>query len=184
MVKWKSTLRLKMKELKIRRAEKSDILNLSVLKKQVFISTYALDGIRQDFSDYITSEFSVEKLEQEINDENKIILLTNHKGFLVGCAEIYLNNKCNETNDNSPELTILYVFEHLKEKGVGFALISEVEKLVKEKGFPGLWLTVYSGNQYAINFYKRQSYKDIGKMYFEMGGEKYENRIMYKNFNP
>lgn len=169
-----------MKEIKIRRANITDALNLSVLKKQVFISTYAINGIRKDFSEYINTEFTVNNTENAINDKNNIILIAESNGFLVGCAEMCLLSNCPETKDNSPELTILYVLEHFKEKGAGYSLISEVENLVKEKGFSGLWLTVYHLNENAISFYKRQKYKIIGSTFFEMGGNKYENEIMYK----
>ena len=118
--------------------------------------------------------------ENAINDKNNIILIAESNGFLVGCAEISLLSNCPETKDNSPELTILYVFEHFKEKGVGYSLISKTENLVKEKGFSELWLTVYHLNENAISFYKRQNYKIIGSTFFEMGGNKYENKIMYK----
>lgn len=172
-----------MNGITIRKAIKSDALNLSVLKNQVFISTYAIDGIREDFSKYISQEFSVEKIENELNDENKIVLLAENKEFLIACAEIDLKNNCPEVNDNSPELTVLYVFEHFKGKGVGYALISEAEKLVKEKGFSGLWLTVYHQNRNALSFYKRQYYKVVGNTYFELGSVKYENKIMLKKFS-
>ncbi|MCK5170320.1 MAG: GNAT family N-acetyltransferase [Bacteroidales bacterium] len=166
--------------IKIRKAELTDALNLLVLKKQVFISTYAINGIRKDFSEYINAEFSVNNTENAINDKNKIILIAESNGFMVGCAEINLLSNCPETKDNGPELNIMYVFEHFKGKGVGYSLISKIENLVKEKGFPGLWLTVYHLNENAISFYKRQNYKIIGSTFFEMGGNKYENKIMNK----
>lgn len=171
-----------MKNIKIRRATKEDVLNLSVLKKQVFISTYAIDGIRKDFSEYITSEFSEENLQENLKDENRIVLVAEQNDFLIGCAEIEINNRCNETKDNSPELTVLYVFEHAKGKGIGYRLITECESIVKRLNYPGLWLTVYHQNFNAIQFYNRQQYKDIGQWFFEMGGEKHENRIMFKRF--
>ena len=172
-----------MKKIKTRRAELADASNLSVLKRQVFISTYATNGIRKDFSEYINTEFTVNNTENAINDKNNIILIAESNGFLVGCAAISLLSNCPETKDNSPELNILYVFEHFKGKGIGYSLISKAENLVKEKGFPGLWLTGYHLNENAISFYKRQNYKIIGSTYFEMDGKKYENKIMLKSFN-
>lgn len=171
-----------MKNLVIRKATVKDALNLSVLKKQVFISTYALSGINNDFSSHIISEFSIEKIKDQINDPEIIVLLAEKNGFLVGCAELFLNNTCKETGDSSPELNVLYVFEHLKGRGIGYKLISECESVLNEKKYPGMWLTVYHKNKAAIEFYKRQSYKDIGRYDFEMEGKYYENRIMFKRF--
>lgn len=171
-----------MKGLIIRRALEADVLNISVLKKQVFISTYALSGINIEFSKHINYEFSEEKIRENILDSQKIILVAERKDFLIGIAEIFLNSTCKEAGSLSPELNVLYVFEHLKGKGIGFKLISECENIVKEHNFPGLWLTVYHQNKNAINFYERQLYKDIGQFYFEMEGKKHENRIMFKRF--
>lgn len=171
-----------MKNLIVRRATTEDALNLSVLKKQVFISTYALSGINNDFSSHITSEFSIENTENQITNSNTIVLLAEKNGFLVGCAELVLNSTCKETGNSSPELNVLYVLEQMKGKGVGYKLISESESILKAKSYPGIWLTVYHKNMAAIEFYKRQSYKDIGRYDFEMGGKFYENRIMYKGF--
>lgn len=171
-----------MKGLKIRKATREDVLNLSVLKKQVFISTYALNGINKDFSSHITKAFSENEILNNIEDPEKIVLLAEKHGFLIGCAEIGINSTCKETNNSSPELMVLYVFEHVKGQGVGYSLITDSERIAKEMKFPGLWLTVYHKNNEAIKFYLRQSYRDIGKWDFEMEGKSYENRIMYKHF--
>lgn len=171
-----------MKELLIRKAKESDILNISVFKKQVFISTYALSGINEEFSNHITSHFSIEKIRENVFDENMLVLLAEREGFLVGLAEIFLNSTCKETENSSPELNVLYVFEHFKGQGIGYKLITECEREVKQMGMPGLWLTVYHQNQNAIKFYNRQNYRDVGMYLFEMEGKKYENRIMFKQF--
>lgn len=172
-----------MKKIEIRNANSQDVLNLSVLKKQVFISTYALEGIRSDFSRHINAEFSIEKTSKELNDKNKITLIAEHKDCIIGYAEIILNSNCNDLTENSPELSKLYVFEHFKGKGVGYSLISESENIARNKGFQGLWLTVYHLNRNAILFYKKQDYKIIGKTDFEMENQKYENKIMFKKLN-
>ncbi|PLX13787.1 MAG: hypothetical protein C0597_11140 [Marinilabiliales bacterium] len=169
--------------IKIRKATKSDVRNLSVLKKQVFISTYALDGINGEFSNHITKTFSEDEILKSIEEPDKITLLAEKDGFLLGCAEIVLNSTCKETGNKSPKLYVLYVFEHAKGKGIGYQLITESEKLVKELGYAGLWLTVYHENRAAINFYLRQLYKDIGAFQFEMEGNFYENRILYKDLS-
>ncbi len=172
-----------MEGLTIRKANRKDVLNLSVLKKQVFISTYALNGINNEFSNHITENLSEDMVLKSTEDQNKLILLAEKEGFLLGCAELFLNSNCKETRNKSPELNVLYVFEHVKNKGIGYKLITESENVVKKMGYPGIWLTVYHENINAIKFYQRQSYKDIGTFQFEMKGKFYENRIMYKSFN-
>lgn len=67
-------------EIIIRVAKKSDINSLAVLKQQVWISTYAIEGLTEQFSDYVLSEYSVKNIRKSIIDKNKLTFVaTNNK---------------------------------------------------------------------------------------------------------
>ncbi len=51
-------------EVTIREVKPADLKNLAVLKQQVWISTYATEGIIEEYSSYVLSEFSIEKCEK------------------------------------------------------------------------------------------------------------------------
>jgi len=80
-------------EVLIRAAEISDVNNLTVLKQQVWIATYAVEGIRTEFSTYVLSEFTSDKLLETILDKNKILLIAEIDNHLVGCVEVNLSLK-------------------------------------------------------------------------------------------
>jgi len=46
--------------------------------------------------------------------------------------------------------------------------------------FKIVWLTVYYKNERAINFYVKNRFKEAGNTYFEMGGNRYENKVMVR----
>jgi ribosomal protein S18 acetylase RimI-like enzyme len=170
------------KSIRIRQAEESDSLNLCMLKIQVWLHTYATEGIRSEFSEYLSEEFTREKMRKMLMDKDKITLVAEQEGHLLACVELDWKSYNSNCDGNAPELTVLYVSEHFHGQGVGFQLLSEMERLVREAGCAGLWLTVFHENVRAIAFYERQDYKCVGKTYFSMGENQYENWIMYKEF--
>ena len=163
-----------------RNAELSDSLNLSVLFKQVFIQTYATEGINTESSIYITKEFSVEKIKNTIENYPGNIIVALNGNNLVGVAEIDFEKECPVNNELIPELSKLYVLECFMKKGIGYRLLTEVEKAVRIKGEKELWLSVNIMNTRAISFYERQQYKRIGNLFFQMEFNSYENHVMLK----
>lgn len=47
-----------MDEIIYRNATRSDIVKLSALFKQVYIATYGVDGVSDEFANFITRQFS------------------------------------------------------------------------------------------------------------------------------
>lgn len=82
-----------MNETHIRFALKEDAKKLSILYKQVYIQTYALEGVSDEFANFIIPKFSVERIEQTIKEHPENIIVASYKNNLVGVAELELNKK-------------------------------------------------------------------------------------------
>lgn len=172
-----------MDSIIFRSATLDDTENLVILKQQVWVSTYAVEGIRKDFSDYLLATFTIENERKNLKNQQKFTLIAESKGHLIGCAEVDLNpNEFLPQIENFPEISVLYVLERFCGKGIGKLLLNETISSLKNLNINGVWLSVYHKNQKAINFYNKNGFKDIGKMYFEMSGNSYENRIMKCEF--
>jgi GNAT superfamily N-acetyltransferase len=167
-------------EFTYRKAEIADALRLSVLYKQVYIQTYGTDGVSTEFANFITKQFSVERIENTLSTEPDSLFVAEYKGNLVGVAEIEFDKKCPLNNIVAPELNKLYILEWFTGKGVGYGLLGKVEQLLAAKGVSEIWLWVYILNPRAIAFYERQGYQHIGNAFFQMEFNKYENKVMVK----
>lgn len=168
-------------EIIIRGAKPSDLKNLAVLLQQVWISTYATEGILEEFSSYVLSEYSLENVRNSIEDRNKRILMATINDCVVGCAVALLTPQSPASNvESGLEISTLYVLESFQGKGIGKKLLTECEREVKRLGFSRMWLTVYYGNEKAITFYTSQGFTRIGEMDFVLGEQKYKNYIMLK----
>ena len=169
-------------KIQIRKASLSDLYNLAVLKQQVWISTYATEGVTDEFSRYVLSEYSTESVRKSIADKKKLTLIAINGESVIGCVEIILT-PISPINFMEPciEIATFYILERFQGYGIGKKLLNECIKEIKQLNFNKVWLTVYFKNQKAIEFYSRQNFTHIGETDFLLGEDKHKNYIMIKN---
>lgn len=166
-----------------RQATTTDVLKLSVLFKQVYIQTYGIEGVSDEFANFIVQQFSTEKLEAKIKQCHGNIIVAVYKNNLVGVVEIEFEKQCPVNDIVAPELNKLYILEWFCGKRIGHRLLQEAEKMVRAKGIREMWLWVLETNKRAISFYERQNYICIGHASFKMEVNSYENKVMLKQLN-
>ena len=168
-------------EILIRQARINDSKKLSILYKQVYIQTYGIDGVSDEFANFITKQFSIERLEKIIHTIPDSILVAEYKNNLVGVLEIDFEKTCPIGNFIAPELNKIYILEWFCGKGIGNLLVEKAEKILKQRGYEKVWLWLLESNTRAYNFYKKNNYSDIGKAPFIMEENTYTNLVMSKN---
>ncbi len=169
-------------KIAIRKAKLSDVNNLAVLKQQVWISTYATEGLVDEFSNYVLSEYSASNVKMAIENTNSITLVAISNNGLVGCVEILLLPQ-SPIKQVEPciEITTLYVLEKFQNKGIGKKLLNKAMKTIVNLKQNKMWLSVFYKNEKAIGFYQKQNFTQIGEKDFQLGKEKYKNYIMLRN---
>ena len=170
------------KEINYRLANISDVKKLSILYKQVYIQTSGKEGISDEYANFITKQFSEERLQDLIVQHSDCLIVAEYKGNLVGVAEIEFNKKSPVGNLIATELNKLYILEWFCGQGIGYKLLTEAEKIVREKSLNEMWLWVYKENHRAIQFYERQNYVCIGNAPFQMELNRYDNKVMVKKW--
>jgi len=169
----------------LRAATPSDALCLSVLAIQVWLDTYATDGIRPALAREVLTTFSEPAFVDAVRDPGARIWLAERQGHLLGFAHVTLG----ATHGLAPpgaasELLRLYVQEPFVARGIGSALLARAESLAAEAGSTVLWLTPWVHNHRARAFYARRGYVDRGSTRFEFEGESHENRVLAKALRP
>jgi diamine N-acetyltransferase len=172
-------------DLRLRPATQDDVLCLSVLAMQVFLDTYATEGIRTAIAREVLATYSQASFTAALADPRSRICVAeraDHVGYnLVGFAQITLG----ATHDLAPpgrqaELLRLYVQEPFTGKRIGTALLQAAEEIARADGAEVLWLTPWVHNHRAIAFYLRRGYQDFGLTHFVFEGESHENRVHAK----
>jgi diamine N-acetyltransferase len=165
----------------LRRAAASDVLCLSVLGMQVFLDTYATDGIRAPIAREVLQTFSQPAFERSLQEPTAQLWVAEVGVHLIGYAHVTLV----ATHPLAPagvqaELLRLYVQEPFTARRVGSALLAAAEASAAAAGATVLWLTPYVGNHRARAFYLRRGYADFGSTPFVFEGETHENRLYAK----
>ena len=167
--------------LLLRAARPEDALCLSVLATQVFLDTYAVDGIRPQIAREVTSAYAPARFEAALAAADTRLEVAELAGHLVGFAQLTLDAR----HELAPagvqaELLRLYVQEPFTAAQVGTRLLARAEALAADAGATVLWLTPWVHNHRAIAFYRRRGYVDHGLTWFTFEGESHENRVFAK----
>jgi diamine N-acetyltransferase len=165
----------------VREAGEADALCLHSLATQVFLDTYAGEGIREAIAREAQQELSVAAFLEQLSAPQVRVLLAERRGFLVAFASVNLS----ATHSLLPkrpaaELTRLYVQSPFIRRGIGALLLRRVEALAHAAGASTLWLTAWVGNARALAFYASRGYEELGFTDHEFENEHFENRLFAK----
>lgn len=171
----------RLQEPTLRPAAPGDALCLSVLAMQVFLDTYATEGIRPALAREVLAGYSERAFADAIGSANARLCVAETAGHLVGFAHVTVG----ATHALAPagaqsELLRLYVQEPFTGRYVGTRLLAEAERIAAEAGASILWLTPWVHNQRALRFYARRGYQDCGLTWFTFEGESHANRVVAK----
>jgi ribosomal protein S18 acetylase RimI-like enzyme len=166
--------------LAYRRATPADAITLSVLAMQVFLDTYATNGINIDLAKEATSVYSRRVFEERLADESVEIVLAETTEHLVGFVDLAFATRCPIQDVAGGEVFRLYIQRPCLRRGIGRSLMQHAERMALQHNRAGLWLTAWAGNTSAIAFYNALGYEDVGRTEYVIEGKGYENRVLFK----
>jgi GNAT superfamily N-acetyltransferase len=166
-------------------ATADDALCLGMLGTQVFLDTYATEGIRPALAREVLHHFSTDATALLLADPAVTVVVAERDSHLVGFASIICPaQKPGIPAASGAELRRLYVQARFAGQGLGGRLLDQAEIVARDRGAPTLWLTTWVGNERALRFYPRQGYADAGETVYEFEGESYANRVFAKALPP
>jgi ribosomal protein S18 acetylase RimI-like enzyme len=168
----------------IRKARDADAAPIAVLATQVWLHTYATEGISAEIADYTRNELIPEKYQAIQKDSAAHLWVAERGACLIGFAVLKWGAACPVSSLTLAELQTLYVQAHFARQGVGRQLLSVAEKEAGDVAGMPLWLSVNAHNAQAIGFYMRQGYTKQGVMDFELGQQRHQNFVMIGRTPP
>jgi len=165
----------------LRFAGPSDALCIGVLATQVFLDTYATDGIRPSLAREVQHHLSADAIARLLADPATVFIVAERTGHLIGFAQVTIGATHERAGpDATVELDRLYVQRAFAGKGVGTMLLGRAEELARARGAGALWLTAWVGNRRALAFYARRGYVDAGATTYVFENEQHENRVLVR----
>ncbi len=158
----------------IRHAVEADCMSLTALSIQVWLHTYATEGVSDDLAREVLSTFTPAYFREIIADPDYRLFVKVDGDNLLGYILLDLDSRCEENNFGGIAVDTLYVQEHFHGRGIGRALLGHAIDSVGAR----LWLTAWAGNIQALAFYRAYGFVDIGTAWHVFEDQKYENRIL------
>lgn len=165
-----------------RLATRADALCIGVVGTQVFLDTYAPEGIRPALANEVLEHFCTPAIAE--------LLLRPDTSFMLAEVANHLVGFCQLTHGQGHELALpgavaevhrLYVQRPWLGQGIGKALMQVSESHARDRGAQSVWLTAWVENRRALDFYPARGYRDVGTDIYVYQGDEYENRVLVKS---
>jgi GNAT superfamily N-acetyltransferase len=170
-----------MHDVACRLAAPVDAPTLSALAIQVFLGTYAEDGIGPSVAHEAHELLSPTAFDAALADPTHTLVLAERDGRLLGFAQLaFPSRHALVPHENSAELVRLYVQERSTRRGIGRALLGQAEDEAVVRGASTLWLSVWAPNLRALAFYDRCGYASLGASIYRYRDDVYETRVFSK----
>lgn len=165
----------------IRRASIEDAKLLAELGAQTFAETFAKDNSPEDMAAYTAASFSVERLNEELNDSSSVFFISEVDGRAAGYAKLQSGEASGSVEGERPvELVRLYVSREWLGRGVGQALMQRCFDEARELGFQTIWLGVWERNHRAQAFYRKWNFEEVGEHIFQLGSDPQRDIVMQR----
>lgn len=165
--------------LHIRPAIAADAPALAALSIQVWLDTYATEGVSDLIARYVLDEFTPAAFVSWISDPSTAVFVAEADGLLVGYPRLRFGASQKLFPAADTELCTLYVQEPFTQAGVGSALLHEARAAVRSRtGSDALWLTVNVLNLRACAFYGKHGFVRTGTAWFTLGDARHENHVL------
>ncbi len=164
---------------------KVELIQVELLREiaiQTFSETFLADNDQLQMQEYIDNKLSIEKLHDELLNENSDFYFAKAEHHIIGYLKINFEEAQTEKLGNRcMEVERIYVLQKYQGLKAGQALLNKSILLAKEKHLDFIWLGVWENNKKAIQFYEKNKFIVFDKHYFLLGTEKQTDLMMKLN---
>lgn len=171
-----------MDNFQIKKVSINDIAQLQEIGRKTFFETFSESNTEQNMTKYLEEGFSVEKLSEELSEENSEFYFATVDNVVVGYLKINSGKSQTELQDNEGlEIERIYVLKEYHGKKAGQFLYEHAMKIAENNKVNFVWLGVWEENHRAISFYKKNGFIEFDKHIFVLGSDEQTDIMMKKN---
>ena len=168
----------------ISKATLTDFKLLADLGKQTFIESHGHSALQADIDEYVNQVYSYSTCEEELADANNIYHFIYFDGRPAGYSKIILNSPHPDIQDQQvTKLQRIFLLKEFYKLKLGSQLFNFNIELSKANNQNGIWLFVWTENERAVNFYKKNGFEIIGSHDFKISeNHTNPNHIMFLKY--
>jgi ribosomal protein S18 acetylase RimI-like enzyme len=166
--------------IKLTRISPADLKELLELGKTTFYESFAADNTVENMQYYLDTNFTDEKLSEEINNPGSEFYFAKLDDKAIGYLKINSGPAQTELQDDvkALELERIYVLREFQGKKIGQILFDKAVEIAKEKNADYIWLGVWEKNVKAIRFYEKNGFVSFATHLFKLGDDEQTDIMM------
>ena len=147
----------------------SDYQLLADVGRKTLLESHGSSAEKSVMESYVNNNFSADECKTELSDPENIFHAIYRQGQPAGYSKIIYDAEHPEISiSNVTKLERLYLLKEYYSLKLGWELFQFNVDLSKKNRQAGMWLTVWTGNNRAINFYTNNGFKVIGEGSFKL----------------
>jgi GNAT superfamily N-acetyltransferase len=168
----------------ILKATQNDFKLLADLGKQTFIESHGNSALQADIDEYVSETYSYATCEKELADTSNIFHFIYYAGKPAGYSKIIFNSPHPDIEEQQvTKLQRIFLLKEFYTQKLGSQLFNYNVDLSKSNNQKGLWLFVWTKNERAVKFYKKNGFKIIGSHDFKISATHTNpNHIMFLEY--
>lgn len=168
-----------MQNITIQKVTSREIDQLQKIGRETFSETFSSSNTEENMKQYLEEGFSVEKLTNELNNENSEFYFALSETNVIGYLKINFGASQTELKgESSLEIERIYVLKEFHGKKIGQVLYEKAIEIAKQKKSDYVWLGVWEENPRAISFYKKNGFVEFDKHIFKLGDDEQTDIMM------
>ena len=171
------------RKLIIRVADVADIGELAAIGSRVFWDSYGSSAPDADIASHVVSFFSEEAIAQEIRRDEVCYLKACDGDNIAGLVKMRDGDMPELVAEfgasSAREVQQLYVSADYQRRGIGALLLNAAVADTRERNIDGVWLSVWSEADWAVNFYVKYGFRSLGNVSFRIADVEYVDELMW-----
>jgi tRNA (guanine37-N1)-methyltransferase len=167
-------------DVAVKETNLSDAFELSNIAKDTFALACPEESDVAELKAYCEKNLSPFVFEKLISAQNSYVSHAYLNNEIAGFVVLIFGSICPKLqNLKKPvELHKFYLKPKYHGKEVAKILMNDVINTCKKKGYENVWLSVFSGNKRAMDFYSKSGFVVVGQTNFIMGSETHLDNLM------
>ena len=167
--------------LHVRDAEPGDAEALSIVGTDSFLAAYGDTSDPHAIAEHIEADFSPANIEAEMAKPECQYMIAMIGDSATGLMKLRSNSVPEQLSGRRVlELQQLYVHSDYQGYGIGRALIDAAVRHARTKRYDAIWLQAWSKAEWALAFYKRNLFRQIGEVPFFLGQQEFRDCLLLR----
>ena len=164
----------------IRQSGPADADTLASVGAESFTATYEATTTPADIAAHVEAHFSAAAIRDAMANTSCHYYLATVERQPAGLLKLRMNDVPEAVPDrNAIEIQLLYVVPAFQRYGLGAQLVDVAIGKARDDGIKGVWLSAWEQADWAIGFYRKVGFRQVGTQAFRVGTTAFTDFIMY-----